>query len=370
MKTKQTLMRALVAITALAAAGSTFADTIYNNFNGYIDFWNPFGNPNTATYGETFTAPSNGDVNLQDFGFYMGSPEVAGDILLRAYIATWTGTQAGTLLYTSADFDYANTGDAHLTFSTGGLPLTPGASYVAFLSVSELYGQSSGEAFVSQGDPTIPGGNFVYYNNGGDFAALFNSTWDATGLKPDWAFNATFTSGGGGLTLVSAASSKKQGNAGTFDIDLPLDGTGVECRQGALGTQTVIKMTFSGTVDSVDSTSTSCGNVISTTIDGSTVSVALRNIQTNCDGSDVTVTLTGVHGGSGDLDTAAVTFGQLAGDVTGDGVVDGNDLHSVRMNSGRGLVTDANFRNDVSSDGKVNHADISLTKKALGNSLP
>src|SRR4030095_3770946 len=207
MKTKQTLMRALVAGTALAAAGSTFADTIYNNFNGYSDFWHPFGNPDTATYGETFTAPTNGDVNLQDFGFYMGNPFLTGNILLRAYIATWTGTNAGTLLYTSADFDFANTGNDHITFSTGGLTLTPGASYVAFLSVSELYGQSSGEAFVSQGDPTIPGGNFVYYNNGGDFAALFNSTWDATGLKPDWAFNATFTGGGGGgLPVCSSAS--------------------------------------------------------------------------------------------------------------------------------------------------------------------
>jgi len=204
-------MRALVAGTALAAAGSTFADTIYNNFKGYSDFWHPFGYPNTATYGETFTAPTNGDVNLQDFGFYMGSPDVPGNILLRAYIATWTGTQAGTLLYTSADFDFANTGNDHITFSTGGLTLTPGASYVAFLSVSELYGLSSGEAFISQGDPTIPGGSFVYYNNGGDFAALFNSTWSATGLTPDWAFNATFTGGAGGALTLRAVGRREAG---------------------------------------------------------------------------------------------------------------------------------------------------------------
>ncbi len=196
MKTKRTLMRALVAGAALAAAGSTFANTIYNNFTGYNDFWHPLGNPDTATYGETFSAPTNGDVKLQDFGFYMGNPFVNGDILLRAYIATWTGTNAGTLLFTSANLDFANTGDDHLTFSTSGLTLTPGASYVAFLSVSELYGQSAGQAYISSGDPTIPGGNFVYYNNGGNFAALFNSTWDATGLKPDWAFNATFTPSG------------------------------------------------------------------------------------------------------------------------------------------------------------------------------
>jgi len=224
MKTKQTLMRALVAGTALVAAGSTFADTIYNNFNGYSDFWHPFGNPNTATYGETFTAPTNGDVNLQDFGFYMGNPFLAGNILLRAYIATWTGTNAGTLLYTSADFDFANTGNDHITFSTGGLTLTPGASYVAFLSVSELYGQSSGEAFISQGDPTIPGGNFVYYNNGGDFAALFNRIWDTTGHKPDWAVNFTFTAGGGG-NIVLQARVKAQGNKHQVQLQWdPADG--------------------------------------------------------------------------------------------------------------------------------------------------
>jgi hypothetical protein len=80
--------------------------------------------------------------------------------------------------------------------------------------------------------------------------------------------------------------------------------------------------------------------------------------------------MTGVNGDSGTLASAAVTFEQLAGDVNGDRTVDGNDLHSVRMNSGRGLVTDDNFRNDVSNDGKVNHADISLTKATRGNSLP
>jgi len=65
MKTKGTLTRALLAAMALAAAASTFADTIYDNFAGYDNgAWSSFGYPNTATYGETFTAPTNGDVNL------------------------------------------------------------------------------------------------------------------------------------------------------------------------------------------------------------------------------------------------------------------------------------------------------------------
>ncbi len=173
---------------------TAFADS-YNNFTGYSDFWNPLGNPDTSTYGETFTAPSDGSNVLQSFSFYMGNPGNAGDILLNAYIATWTGTGAGTLLYTSSPLDYANVGDAELTFTTGGLTLTPGASYVMFLSVSQQYGLSAGETAISQGAATIPGGSFVYFNNEANFGELFTNTWDATGLSPDWAIDAEFSEG-------------------------------------------------------------------------------------------------------------------------------------------------------------------------------
>jgi hypothetical protein len=370
MKTKRTLMRALVAGTALAAAASAFADTTYDNFNGYIDFWHPFGNPNTATYGETFTAPTNGDVNLQDFGFYMGSPFLAGDILLRAYIATWTGTQAGTLLYTSADFDFANTGDDHITFSTGGLTLTPGASYVAFLSVSELYGLSSGEAYISQGDPTIPGGNFVYYNNGGDFAALFNSTWDATGLKPDWAFNATFTAGGGGgLTLVSAASVK-----GPFAIDLPLSGpSGVEDRSGGPNQKYTVVMTFNQNIVSVGSASSTCGSVQSIVIDSAdahNVNLNLVNVAQGCNESTITVTADSITDDQGNvLDSASVGLGLLLGDVNGDRVVNSLDTNEAQTHKGQKTVQQ-NFRSDVNANGHITFSDIQIIRQQHGTSLP
>jgi hypothetical protein len=234
MKTKRTLLRALVTGTALAAAGSIFADTIYNNFAGYDgEYWFNFGYPNTATYGETFRAPVNGDTNLQDFGFYMGHPTTSGNILLRAYIATWTGALAGTLLYTSADYDYANTGNEHLTFTTGGLTLTPGATYVAFLSVSELYGQSAGQTHVTDGAPTIPGGNFVWSNNSGDFGSLFTTVWSNTGAKPDWAFNATFTGPANAFTLE--ATVKRQGGKRSVDLTWsPADGGTVNVLRNAV----------------------------------------------------------------------------------------------------------------------------------------
>jgi PEP-CTERM motif len=191
-------MRTLfLSAAVLLFAGSGFAGTVYNNFTGYNPYWNPLGYPNTATYGETFTAPTNGDTNLQSFGFYMAGPVTSGDMIVSAYIATWTGSNAGTLLFTSPSLDYANTGNAELTFSTGGLSLTGGANYIAFLSVSEYYGQSSGQSYISVGDSTIPGGGFAYYNNGGSFSDLFSNGWDAPGLQPDWAITATFGPGSG-----------------------------------------------------------------------------------------------------------------------------------------------------------------------------
>ena len=118
---------------------------------------------------------------------------------------------------------------------------------------------------------------------------------------------------------MSAASRKNHGNAGPFDIDLPLTGTpGVECRVGNGGTflQTIV-FTFSEAVTSVSgTTTTTCGRVNSTTISGSTVTVELGHV--TCDGSDITVTVPGVNGASGSVDASA-TMTLRTGDVNADG---------------------------------------------------
>jgi PEP-CTERM motif len=183
--------RFAVLVAGLLFAVSGLADTIYNNFTGYSDYWFPFGNPNTATYGELFTSPNNADHNLVSFSFYMGTPTTSGNIITGAYIATWTGTMAGTLLYSAGPINYDNLGDEQITLNTGGLALTANTHYVMFLSVSNYYGQSTGEAYASQGTSIQGLNGFVFNNNAGDFNALFTTAWNGP-LSPDWAVNLHF----------------------------------------------------------------------------------------------------------------------------------------------------------------------------------
>ncbi len=183
------MKKSLLLIGVLLFAVCGYADTTYNNFTGYSDYWHPFGYPDTSTYGEIFTAPS-GDTNLASFSFYMGSGNATGNIITGAYIATWTGSMAGTLLYDSGSFNYDNNGNEQLTW-TPNVALNPGQQYVMFLSISNFYGQSSGTAYVVPGTSIDGLGGFVYFNNEDNFNELFTNSWSGP-LSPDWAVDLEF----------------------------------------------------------------------------------------------------------------------------------------------------------------------------------
>lgn len=187
------MKKALLLSAVLLFALTGFADTTINNFNGYNDYWHPFGDPrgDTQTYGEVFTVPDNVQ-KLLNFSFYMGNPIDSGQIITGAYIATWTGTHAGFLLYDSGEFDYDNLGNEKITFSPTNLYVNSGQQYVMFLSTSKYSGQSFGSSYVASGnaDPYLNG--FAYFNNGNAFLSLFEDSWDASGLSPDWAVELNF----------------------------------------------------------------------------------------------------------------------------------------------------------------------------------
>jgi uncharacterized repeat protein (TIGR01451 family) len=171
----------------------------------------------------------------------------------------------------------------------------------------------------------------------------------------------------GTLTLLNVVSRRHHQEAGTFDIDLPVDGSGIENRPGDGSKRQQVVFNFSDPITSVDSVTTSCGHVQKTRISGSSVSVQLLG---KCNASPVTVSLNGITGGSGTLNSASITFGVLSGDVNADRVVDNTDVQLERANSGPGLIDGSNFRYDVTCDGYINHGDTTVTKSFVGTSLP
>ncbi len=189
------MKKALFLSAVLLLALSSFADTIINNFTGYNDGYRWFGDGpgSTQTYGEIFTAPQ-GVSDLSSFSFYTGNPIAPGNIILGAYIGTWSGDRVRQVLYDSGKFTYDNLGNETLTFNTApnGVAITPGQQYIVFLSTTEFHGQSSGSTYFSNGGTNDLLNGFAYYANGSDFYLLLESPWEAYGLSPDLAVNIQF----------------------------------------------------------------------------------------------------------------------------------------------------------------------------------
>ncbi len=171
---------------------------------------------------------------------------------------------------------------------------------------------------------------------------------------------------GSTLTLLSAASVK-----GGFAIDLPLTGTpGIEDRCAKKGAGS-ITMTFSNNLASVGGVTSSCGKVISASIDSNNPHQFIVNLKgLMCDAEDIAFTLTNVEDEqSNTLASASVTMALLMSDVDGDGSVTRADVALVKAHLGQ--ATDAtNFRNDVNVDGVINQLDVTAVRRRIGNSLP
>jgi hypothetical protein len=181
---------ALVALTLMFGVAA-FADTTIDTTgaaNSSIIYW---GNPNTATYGQTITVGS--DNFLNSFSFYLGGGNATN---FRAYVMGWNGTSAtGPVLYASGTQTYTpGAGFQQISENTGGLNLNVGGQYVLFLSTSEVYdgNQNSLISFQSVNHDVYGGGLFVFNNNSGNFGALSSSAWSQNwqGQGADLSFQA------------------------------------------------------------------------------------------------------------------------------------------------------------------------------------
>jgi hypothetical protein len=149
-----------------------------------------FGAPDTATYGQTFTAP--GSV-LNSFSLFLRNRFTgSGSLDLRGYVAGWNGLMASSILYESSTRTMNASGALQQFDFSPNLALTPGSQYVAFLSVANLPDQPDSNFGMPRGNDQIPG-EFVFINNGTSPAQWTSMPWtlDFVGQDDVW-FNASF----------------------------------------------------------------------------------------------------------------------------------------------------------------------------------
>ena len=157
------------------------------------------GEPDTATYGQTFTAPA--DNVLTSFTFYVNDDENPDFLDFAAYVYAWDGLKAtGPALFTSGGMSTTDNGGAGgfetITVNTGGVTLVPGSLYVAFFSASNFFDGIAGTSTWGYLDADgYAGGGFWFSNNGNNFAALTTNNWEnfVGGGVDDLAFSMEFS---------------------------------------------------------------------------------------------------------------------------------------------------------------------------------
>jgi hypothetical protein len=192
------------------------------------------------------------------------------------------------------------------------------------------------------------------------------------------AFGVQFTSGSGGgnaiyvaypeIQPLSAVSRKIHGDAGPFDVVLPLTGTpGVESRQGSGKNfnhhQVVITFAAPVTFGSAMITS-GTGAVDTATVQDNQVVMELSGV---ANAQTLQITLFNVYDGA-NTSHVAIPMSVLAGDVNGNGAVTSADVAQAKAQVG--AATSTSFRADVNANGAVNAADIALVKSRAGTFLP
>jgi hypothetical protein len=171
-----------------------------------------------------------------------------------------------------------------------------------------------------------------------------------------------------GVIPTSAVSRKSHGDAGTFDVNLPLTGgVGVECRSGGATEEYQVVLSFGSPVTfSSAAVNDGAGSVSS--VSGSGTNVVTLHLTNVANAQRITLALFGVND-SANTGDVGVRMGMLLGDTNNNGGVTASDIGQTKAQSGI-PVTNANFRQDVTPNGTINASDIGLVKSRSGQTLP
>ncbi len=278
--------------------------------------------------------------------------------------------------------------DVRGSFASGGFNLigNPGAA-VGFTQTGDQVGSSATplnprlDVLAYYGGPT-PTHALLSSSPALDKGLNFGVALDQTGRPRTVDFPVPNASGGDGTDIgaveaqslpsppvVGAVSRQVHGSSGTYDINLPLNGTpGVECRSAGAGTNYQVVVTFVNPVivGSVSVTSIDGMATATRSVNGAVVTLNLSNA---ANAQTLGITLGNVFDGTatGDL---FVPLSILVGDTNGNGVVTSSDVGQVRAQSGQAVAT-GSFRSDLNANGGfINASDVGIAKSLSGTQLP
>ena len=190
MKSINILAGAAIAMALGMCAGAASATTVVLDNSPPGGSINPFGTPDSQTYGEVFTAPISG--TLTSFTLWLNGG--VGD--LYGGVGDWNGssTYGGGFgspnnLYQSANV--ASTSAGPYTFSPN-LNVVAGQQYVAYLSVFGDAGANTSTTMPLSGN-NVSGIDYFVWNNTSDERG--NPSWNYFFDAGNAQFAATFTQG-------------------------------------------------------------------------------------------------------------------------------------------------------------------------------
>ncbi len=169
--------------------------------------------------------------------------------------------------------------------------------------------------------------------------------------------------------LLAAVSCKTQGSAGTFDLNLNLNGTPSATVEPRIGGPAQLVFTFNkattaadGTLDATEFTLTNA-TFVSASLVNSNLTLNLTNV---LDQTMVTVVMNGLTDLAGNplSGTNVVLVRSLYGDVNQNGTVNAVDMQQVKNNL-LATLTPANFLCDVNCSGTINAVDLQQVKNNL-----
>ena len=160
-----------------------------------------FGESNSATYGQTFLVGA--DNQLDSWTFYLNDDVDPGYVDFAFYVMDWDSVMnhaVGSVLYQSSAVSTTNNngldGMEAFTFNTGGLNLTSGNDYIAFISATGLFDGIIGAASAGSllNENAYLDGGFSWQNNGNSTGTWDTQSWSSGTNYGDLAFTASFSS--------------------------------------------------------------------------------------------------------------------------------------------------------------------------------